>query len=60
MVGFRGGYTELPSFSLQTLTLMQDGEWARAGANIGLSVVMCLAFVWLGHAAVGLNQLNGA
>jgi fluoride exporter len=61
MVGLCGGYTTFSSFSLQTLTLMQDGEWARAGANVGLSVVLCLLAVWLGHvAAASLNHLKGA
>ncbi|MGL4965331.1 MAG: fluoride efflux transporter CrcB [Inquilinus sp.] len=53
MVGLCGGYTTFSSFSLQTLTLMQDGEWARAGANVVLSVVLCLLAVWLGVAAAG-------
>jgi fluoride exporter len=59
MVGFCGGYTTFSSFSLQTLALIQDGEWMSAGANVGLSVVLCLIAVWLGHvAAASLNQLK--
>ncbi len=53
MIGICGGYTTFSSFSLQTLTLMNDGEWLRAGANIGLSVVCCLVAVWIGHLAAG-------
>jgi fluoride exporter len=49
MVGFCGGYTTFSSFSLQTLNLMNDGEWFRAGANIGLSVFCCMLAVWAGH-----------
>jgi CrcB protein len=48
MPGIFGGFTTFSSFSLQTLTLAQDGEWARAGANVGLSVALCLIAVWLG------------
>ena len=31
------------SFSLQTLALARDGEWTRAGGNVVLSLVLCLA-----------------
>lgn len=48
--GFFGGFTTFSSFSLQTLGLAQDGEWLWAGANVVLSVVLCLAGVWLGAA----------
>jgi fluoride exporter len=48
MIGICGGYTTFSSFSLQTLNLMNDGEWLYAGANIGLSVALCLIAVWAG------------
>ena len=49
MLGLCGGYTTFSSFSLQTLTLVQDRQWWQAGANTLLSVACCLAAVWLGH-----------
>jgi CrcB protein len=52
MPGVFGGFTTFSSFSLQTLSLAQDGEWSWAAANVVLSIVFCLAGVWLG-AAVG-------
>ncbi|MCP5520919.1 MAG: fluoride efflux transporter CrcB [Verrucomicrobiales bacterium] len=48
LVGFCGGYTTFSSFSLQTLTLLQDGQWWRAGANMAGSVAACMLAVWLG------------
>jgi len=48
MTGMCGGYTTFSSFSLQTLNLMNDGEWAYAGANVGFSVLLCLIAVWAG------------
>ena len=59
MIGILGGYTTFSSFSLQTLSLVQDGEWWLAGANIALSVVACLVAVWLGFVlAASINSLE--
>lgn len=61
MLGICGGYTTFSSFSLQTLNLAEEGQWARAGANVILSVVLCLAAVWLGHVlALFLNSTKGS
>lgn len=48
ITGVCGGYTTFSSFSLQTLNLLRDGEWLYAGANVVLSVVLCMIAVWLG------------
>jgi CrcB protein len=60
MLGICGGYTTFSSFSLQTLNLAEQGEWFKAGANVVLSVVLCLAGVWLGHIlALQINSPKG-
>jgi fluoride exporter len=49
MVGLCGGFTTFSAFSLQTFELARDGRLLYAGANIALSVVLCLTAVALGH-----------
>ena len=59
MIGICGGYTTFSSFSLQTLHLMNDGEWLYAGTNILLSVALCLIAVWGGSMlASSLNTMK--
>ena len=49
MVGLCGGFTTFSAFSLQTLELARDGRLLYAGANVMLSVVLCLTAVAIGH-----------
>jgi CrcB protein len=51
IVGVMGGYTTFSAFSLQTLELFQKGDTTLALANVALSMVLCLAGVWLGFVA---------
>ena len=44
-----GSYTTVSSFSLQTLALLRDGEYARAFGNVAGSLLGCLAAVWAGY-----------
>lgn len=60
MIGICGGYTTFSSFSLQTLSLAENGEWLRAGANVALSVALCLVGVWLGYiVAASVSSTKG-
>lgn len=47
-VGILGGFTTFSSFSLDTIVLMERGEFLSAGAYVLLSVVVCLVGLYLG------------
>jgi CrcB protein len=57
MAGFCGGFTTFSTFSLETIYMIRDGEWAKAGANVTASIFLCLAGAWAGHvAASAINE----
>jgi len=43
LTGLLGGYTTVSSFSLQTITLIREGQWLAAFGNCVLSVVLTFA-----------------
>jgi CrcB protein len=49
-IGFCGGYTTFSTFSYETVALLEDGEWTRAGLYVGASVLLSLVGVFLGLA----------
>jgi fluoride exporter len=56
-IGILGGFTTFSSFSLQTMLLLQDGQWLSAAGNVVSSVVLCLLATALGIALA--NVLPG-
>ena len=49
--GFCGGYTTFSTFSFETVDLVREGLYARAGAYVGSSVVLGLVGAFAGFAA---------
>ena len=47
-VGLCGGFTTFSTFSLETLELIEGGQWAVAGGYALASVVLCVAGVLAG------------
>lgn len=48
LIGLLGGYTTFSSFSIETITLIENGEMTGGLVNIFLSVGMCLLATWFG------------
>ena len=48
LVGFLGAFTTFSTFSLETLSLIEGGEWLRAVANMVGSVLLCVGAAWVG------------
>ena len=47
-IGFLGALTTFSTFSLDTLLLMQQGQWLKMGLNVTLNLVCCIFVAWLG------------
>jgi CrcB protein len=52
MIGVLGGYTTFSSFSLQTFLLLEQGNLSGALLNVLLSVVLCVAGIWIGFMTI--------
>ena len=52
-IGFLGALTTFSTFSLDTLLLIQQGDWVKAALNVTLNVFVCLFVAWLGMQVMG-------
>lgn len=48
LVGFLGSFTTFSTFSIETLTLLEQGDFTRALLNMALSLSLCIMAVWFG------------
>jgi CrcB protein len=59
VVGFCGGFTTFSTFSVETIGLIEGGEYARALIYIALSVLLCLSATVAGMGVVRLFAGTG-
>jgi CrcB protein len=59
VVGFCGGFTTFSTFSIETVGLIEGGEYARAATYIAGSILLCIMATFAGMAAAAAFARNG-
>ena len=58
-IGLLGAFTTFSTFSFETVALVQDGQWARAGVYVGASVAAGLLAMVAGTVVVTILARAG-
>lgn len=48
LIGVLGGFTTYSTFGYETMALLQNSEYVRAVANVGIHVALGVSLVWAG------------
>ena len=48
-IGVLGGFTTYSTFTYETLALLREGEYGKAGANVIGTLFLCLTGAWVGY-----------
>ncbi|MCU7809572.1 MAG: fluoride efflux transporter CrcB [Candidatus Thiodiazotropha sp. (ex Semelilucina semeliformis)] len=48
LIGFLGAFTTFSTFSIETLNLIEQADFLKAGMNMLLSVTACVVACWFG------------
>ena len=48
LVGVLGAFTTFSTFSIETLNLIEQADFVKAGLNVLISVVACVGAAWVG------------
>ncbi len=48
LVGLLGAFTTFSTFSIETLNLIEQADFVKAGLNVLISVVACVGAAWIG------------
>lgn len=48
LIGLLGAFTTFSTFSIETLNLIEQADYVKAGLNVLLNVVACVGAAWLG------------